>query len=82
MLTLFGVAAATTMVISYALEDRGAKWIAVFAAACAATAAYGAVSGAWVFAVLEAVWSAVALRRFMAHRVDHDLRVATRHRQG
>lgn len=73
MLTLFGVAAAATMVISYALEGRGARWIAVFAAACAATAVYGVASGAWVFAVLEAVWSAVALRRFMTHRVDHEL---------
>jgi hypothetical protein len=32
MLTAFGAAAATTMVVSYALEDRHRQWIAVFAA--------------------------------------------------
>ncbi len=70
MLTLFGASAAATMVVSYALEDRGTTWIAVFAAACAVTAAYGVASGAWIFAVLEAVWSVVALRRFASQRAS------------
>ena len=64
MLTAFGVVAAATMVGAYALEDRGPRWIAVFAAGCAATAVYGALTGAWIFVVLESVWAVVATVRF------------------
>ena len=64
LITLFGVASAATMVVSYGLEARGRAWIAVFAAACLAVAAYGAITGAWVFAVLEVIWAAVAMSRF------------------
>ncbi len=56
------------MVVTYGLEFRGAMWIALFAAACLATAAYGLVTGAWIFAVLEFVWAGVAIRRFLARR--------------
>lgn len=68
MLIAFGVVAATTMVVSYALESRGAIWIAIFAAGCLATAIYGVLSGAWIFAILETVWAAIALQRFTAER--------------
>lgn len=68
MLTAFGVVAAATMVGAYALEPRGDVWIAVFAAGCAATALYGALTGAWIFVVLETVWAAVALARFRRAR--------------
>jgi len=71
MITIFGVVAATVMVTSYALESRDVRWIAVFAAGCLATAAYGAITGAWIFAVLESVWAAIAVGRFRAHKVDH-----------
>ncbi len=64
MLTVFGAVAATTMVVAYALEGRGAHWIAVFGGGCLATALYGALSGAWVFVALEAIWAAIAFRRF------------------
>jgi hypothetical protein len=65
VLTAFGVVAATTMVAAYALESRGAIWVAVFAGGCAATALYGALTGAWIFVVLESLWAAIALRRFV-----------------
>lgn len=69
MLTAFGVVAAATMVGAYALESRGPVWIAVFAGGCAATALYGALTGAWIFVVLESVWAVVAMRRFLnSHR--------------
>lgn len=67
MLTVVGATAAAVMVVSYALEPRGRVWIAVFAAACAATAIYGIATEAWIFAGLEAVWSVVATRRFLTH---------------
>lgn len=73
LLTAFGVVAATTMVGSYALESRGAIWIAIFAFGCSATALYGVLTGAWIFAILETVWAAIALKRFTEARSRVDI---------
>ena len=70
MLTAFGVLAASTMVTSYALEDRHRHWIAMFAIGCAATAVYGVLTGAWIFAVLETLWAIVAIRKFLVAEAD------------
>jgi hypothetical protein len=64
MLTLFGAVAVTVMMVSYALERRSARWILVFAVACAASSAYGWLAGTWPFGVVEGVWALVALRRW------------------
>jgi uncharacterized membrane protein YeaQ/YmgE (transglycosylase-associated protein family) len=64
MLTVFGVVAGTVMVVSYGLESRGAGWVAAFAVGCLGAAVYGALTGAWVFVVLELVWAGLAVRRF------------------
>jgi hypothetical protein len=63
--TAFGVASLSTMLVSYALEDRGRRWVLVFALACWASAAYGWMAGAWPFTVVEGVWGVVALRRYL-----------------
>jgi hypothetical protein len=63
-LTLFGAAAVTAMMLSYALEQRSAWWVLVFAGACAASSAYGWLIGAWPFGVVEAVWAAIAVQRW------------------
>jgi hypothetical protein len=65
-LTLFGVAALTFMMLMYALESRGRRFILAFAAGCALSSAYGFLSGAWPFGVVEGVWTLVALRRYAA----------------
>jgi hypothetical protein len=38
----------------------------VFAVGCALSSVYGFLSGAWPFGVVEAIWSGVALRRYVA----------------
>jgi hypothetical protein len=68
MLTLFGAVAVTVMMVSYALERRSARWILVFAVACAASSAYGWLAGTWPFGVVEGVWALVALRRWWTER--------------
>jgi len=71
MLTAFGVVAATTMIVAYANEARHVRWIAVFAAGCVATAIYGALSGAWIFVVLETIWAGIAIQRYRSElRLD------------
>jgi hypothetical protein len=67
-LTAFGLAAVTAMLVAYALEERGAAWILVFAFACAAGSVYGFLQGAWPFGVVEAIWAVVALRRWLQRR--------------
>ena len=66
--TLFGVAALTFMMLMYALEKRGPGFILAFVAGCVLSSAYGFLSGAWPFGVVEAVWAVIALRRFLAAR--------------
>ena len=63
-ITAFGVAALTFMMVMYALEARGRRFVLAFALGCALSSAYGFLSSAWPFGVVEAVWTIVALRRF------------------
>jgi hypothetical protein len=63
-LTFFGLFAVTAMLVTYALESRSPGYILAFAAACVLGSAYGFLQGAWPFGLVEAVWSAVALRRW------------------
>jgi hypothetical protein len=64
-LTWFGLMAVTAMLLFYAFEDRSAWFVLAFAGACALGSIYGFLQGAWPFGVIEAIWSVVALRRFM-----------------
>ena len=62
--TLFGVVAVSFMMIMYALEARGRGFVLAFALGCLLSSAYGFLSGAWPFGVVEAIWSLIAVRRF------------------
>lgn len=64
MLTLYGVLALTFMMAMYALERRGPAFIAAFALGCLLSSAYGFLSGAWPFGVVELIWAGVAVRRY------------------
>ena len=63
-LNAFGLFAVTAMLIFYTLEKRSPWFIFAFAVACALASVYGFLQGAWPFGAVEAVWSAVALRRW------------------
>ena len=63
-LTIFGLVAVTTMMVCYALEKRSRWYILAFAFSCVLGSVYGFLQGAWPFGIVEAVWSAVAARRF------------------
>ncbi len=62
--TIYGVCAVTFMMVMYALERRGPRFVLAFALGCVLSSIYGFLSGAWPFGVVELVWSGVALRRF------------------
>ena len=63
-ITLYGVAALTFMMAMYALERRGPRFVVAFAVGCILSSAYGFLSGAWPFGVVELIWAGVALRRW------------------
>jgi hypothetical protein len=67
-LTLFGLFAVTAMLVCYAFEKRSAWFILGFAISCALGSAYGFVQGAWPFGLVEAAWTAVALKRWWGAR--------------
>jgi len=64
-LSAFGLLAVTMMLIFYALEERSGLYALPFAIACALGSVYGFLQGAWPFGVVEAIWSVVALRRWL-----------------
>jgi hypothetical protein len=63
-LAAFGLLAVTAMLVCYALEDRSPWFTLAFAASCVLGSVYGFLQGAWPFGVIEAIWSAVAVRRW------------------
>jgi hypothetical protein len=64
MLTLYGALAVTFMMLMYALESRGRRFIFGFACGCVLSSVYGFLSGTWPFGVVELIWSGVAVARY------------------
>jgi hypothetical protein len=64
-LTIYGVAALTFMMAMYSLEQRHPRFILGFAIGCLLASSYGFLSGAWPFGAVEAIWSVIALRRYL-----------------
>jgi len=64
VLTAFGAAAVTFMMLMYALERRGASFVLAFALGCALSSSYGFLAGTWPFGVVEAIWTLIAVRRY------------------
>jgi hypothetical protein len=63
-ITIYGVCAVTFMMVMYALESRGRRFVLGFALGCVLSSIYGFLSGAWPFGVVELIWAGVALRRY------------------
>jgi hypothetical protein len=74
MLTIYGACAVTFMMLMYALEARGRRFILAFAVGCALSSSYGFLAGTWPFGVVEAIWSLVAVRRYLTTAIVTDAR--------
>ncbi len=70
MLTAFGVVVLTFMMLMYALEHRGGRFILAFAVGCALSSVYGFWAGTWPFGIVESIWTVIALRRYSQQRSD------------
>jgi hypothetical protein len=61
--TYYGGIALSFIVLTYALDQRGRRFILPFALACALASAYGFAKGDWTFGVVEGFFCLIALRR-------------------
>ncbi|MEA2208755.1 MAG: hypothetical protein QOF54_1232 [Solirubrobacteraceae bacterium] len=68
MLTVYGVVVLGFMMLMYALERQGPRFVLTFACGCAQASAYGFLAGTWPFGVVEAIWAGIALLRYREHR--------------
>ena len=64
MLTVYGACAVTFMMLMYALEHRGPRFVLAFACGCALSSSYGFMAGTWPLGVVEAIWSGIAIKRY------------------
>ena len=64
VLTLFGAAAVTFMMLMYALEHRHRGFIFAFGCGCLLSSAYGFLAGTWPFGVVELIWAGIAFHRY------------------
>lgn len=65
MITLFGSVAVGIMFAAYWVEPRSKWFVLVFAAGSAATSLYSGLTEVYPIMVVEALWSLVAVRRFL-----------------
>jgi hypothetical protein len=70
VLTAFGAAAVTFMMLMYALERRGRGFIFAFGCGCLLSSAYGFLAGTWPFGVVELIWAGVAFNRWRNTAAD------------
>ncbi len=68
VLTAFGLFAVSAMLVCYSLEPRHRGFVLGFAGSCLLGSAYGFLQGAWPFGAVEAIWAAVAARRWWLAR--------------
>ncbi len=68
MIEVFGAVAVLSMAVFYALERRSPVFILLFALACLAASLYAVAIGSWPFAVIEFLWSGIAVHRWLLAR--------------
>jgi len=66
MIELLGLLAVCSMVVCYALEDRGPSFTLAFAISCTAAAFYAFLIGSYPFMFAEGVWAVIAFRKWRA----------------
>ncbi len=54
------------MMAMYVFERRHPWFVIAFACGCLLSSAYGFLAGTWPFGVIEAIWAAVAMRRYQS----------------
>lgn len=61
---IYGALVLAIMMVFYAFEGRNPRFTLYFAVTCVFSSAYGFLSGAWPFGVIEIIWTVISLRRY------------------
>jgi uncharacterized membrane protein len=69
----WGFVSVAAMARAYSLERRVSTAVVIFAVASASASGYAVAIGSWHFATVEAVWAAIALRRWWSRRREEAL---------
>ncbi len=73
MITVFGAIAVAAMFLAY-WRERSSKWMVLaFAVASLLTSIYSGLVEAYPITVIEALWAAVAMQRFLRRSRDEKL---------
>jgi len=70
LVELIGVLAVSSMVVTYALEQRSHFFVLGFALSCAAASFYAVLIHSFPFAAAEGIWAVIALRRWTRVRAS------------
>lgn len=62
---LYGAIVLAIMMVFYAFEGRNTRYTLYFGITCIFSSAYGFLSGAWPFGVIEIIWTGVSFRRYL-----------------
>lgn len=68
-ITTLGFGSAAAMLLFYAFEDESLWLVLGFAISCALLAVYGVMQGTYPIAVVGAIWSLIALKRWQKRRL-------------
>lgn len=64
-LNILGAIDLAVMMGFYALEPKSRTFTLLFGLTCIGSSTYGFLSGTWPFGIIEAVWTVVALRKYV-----------------
>lgn len=64
-LNILGALDLAVMMAFYALEPKSRLYTLLFGLTCIGSSTYGFLSGTWPFGVIEAVWTFIALRKYL-----------------
>ena len=68
ILNILGAIDLAVMMAFYALEPKSRTYTLLFGLTCIGSSTYGFLSGTWPFGVIEAVWTVIALRKYLKLR--------------
>ncbi|WMT51623.1 MAG: hypothetical protein RE471_01770 [Ferroplasma sp.] len=67
-LTVYGSTVLAMMMVFYLMESRSPVYSLLFAIMCFCSAVYGTLAGVYPFGVIETVWGAFSVHRFIQRR--------------
>ncbi len=65
VLNILGAIDLAIMLIFYAMEPKSRNYTLLFGLTCIGSSVYGFLSGTWPFGVIEAIWTILALKKYI-----------------